>query len=567
MKEALATANPREQLRGLKRVDFFRKAWEIASQEVLDTPEYEGHMLIFGNEAIARRAILLHQFSDVTDPREYEALVGLGSKKQEIWRNITLDAIRQGDDLGFSPTELAVVESGLRIAGITDKVYMQWRSALIDSDLGKKFKEMGPEEAAKFLDENGINNRYTIPVLGKDGSWTQRPYAQAFPFEYSRIDEELRFLLARLINIQPDSETPALIKYFRAYREAMRNKNPQTLREKWKAVDSAWMDVKGPLQPVHAIERYMEPSLTRIDPEFKIILVEESRKKIDEKVEENRKAMMKKGDESFEELSTYQASRAMLEKAQVFVGSAIVMSGANIDFKIAGETGPDADVAFEKGCKIYIITETMIEREQVMRRLMEEVFGKEFSDLNFVDGDLEIFAGEYVAGHEIAHNFFYTKDTEEKLGQSTFTLLDETKADLAVLSVLRKNWLDRKVSETQMQRIVTCIMASAFRDLSYRGNEAHKPYYNCAVTEFNLLIDTGVLSLRRGKWAVNLDNLDLFLTQADEAFTDLAQIYQNYDRRKAERFIAEHTEENESILNLVAQVKQTQGAEFQPRLF
>lgn len=558
MTEVLAPTDPREQLKGLKRGTFFQQAWIIASDLILQDPWYENHLKRFGKdrEQTAKDAIIRHQFSAVKDPSEYDSLLEIGSRKQNIWRNIALDAFKRGEDLGFTPAEEAVVISGLRIAEITDRVYFAWRESLVNSELGQKFKEMGPEKAAEFLVKKRVNNRYTIPLPGRRGDLSQKAYTDVFLFEYLEIDQELRLLLARLRSLPQHDETIAFIEYFEAYKDAMEEQDPKALRDKWEKVDYAWMEIRGSLQPVHAMEGYMEPSLTRVDPEFRLVVADDTRKAVSGKVTENQQAIIDYSDRNFGQLKTYKASETMLEKSMVVVGTTIAMSGANLDFKIAGQTGPEsAEVSLEKGSKIFLDTDTMVERERVMRRIMEGVLGKEFTDDNFVDKDLEIFAGEYVAGHEVAHSLFYTKETKKKMGDTIYALLDETKADIAVLSVLGDNWKKGKVSDDNVQKIMTCIVASGLRDLLYRESPAHKPYYVCAVTEFNLLIESGVLKISDGKWSVDFSNLGKFFSSVEASFKTLATIYEQYDYKEAERFIGKYSGESEHVLSLVSKVK------------
>lgn len=518
MKEAKNTALPIETkaLVGLKRADFFAKSYALVEQAVGDD---------FGNE----------------------------KARQDLWRLVALDAIDRGDDLGFTPEELTILKSGLRIALVMDNVYSRYKTEMVESELGKRLKNLSRSDALQWLEDRGLTNPYTV-YEEKEGEAKQIPYALAFKEEYVELDSEVTKLIENLVAL-PSSSQP-FIPYFQAYRRALMETDIDRLEERWREVDMLWMDVKGPFQPVHAMESYSDPTRTRIDPEFRIVIDDDRAKVVNEQAKSTQEALIQNLSVVFGGYYSFLSSRPAIENSMPLAGTVIVMCGLNLDFRSAGQNVPNrTNVKVEKGVKIFMDLKTFEIRSKEAREALVAVFGEEFAALYYQDPDYRIAAGVLTAGHEFNHNSFVTPETDSLLKNKN--LVEETKADLGPFVSLRLQLQRGEIDLPEAQRIVAITLAKCLRIFRIKNRPGQKPYYTASVVEFKLLKEAGVIEKVDSHWAYDLsfEKITKFFELAQEALKSLANAYSLNNQEDIERFLHEYSTETPEILELVNKLK------------
>jgi len=549
------------RLREFARADVFLEASDLVDQHIVNHPSFLKHLEVFGKdrEEAARDAIIGYQFGPVAEnPAEFNSLLGVMNLKQHMWRSVALECLAAGQHLGFRPWELVVVRYGLQIAGVIDSIYTLWRAALIDSPLGERLKQMGADEAARWLENKDCANPYTIVKENASGGLEQIPYALAFPEEYAALGQLLTELLRELRPMQTDApEAPAFVKYFNCYRQAIAETNLDRTEEAWAAVDTAWMKIRGDLQPVHAMESYMEPTRLRIDPEFRIVIADERAQQINLRARLSQERIITAMSEQFASYSTFQASRVPLMESLVHAGTTIVMSGCNANFRLAGQNVPNrVEVKLKHGTKIILDLKSTEIRTREMRQLMNHVFGHAFTAENYVDDGYLISAGVLVGGHEVCHNLFMTPETEARLGKALRSLVEETKADFGGVIVLLRQVDRGEIEWQELTRTLTCLLAAELRDLKSHEEESHRPYYIKCIAYFNMMLRSGLLKFMQGSWEVDFSHSVVlsFFAELTESFRRIAEAYEHYDRVAIERWLDEYFQVGSEIRALLALV-------------
>lgn len=524
-----ATATEWEELKGLKRADFFLRAAEFAEQKVAS-----------GN---FDRRFIPPAIPGTISPIDREKV------RQNMWRTIALDAIEKGEDLGFTPEELAILKFGLTIAPIIDRIYSRYKKEMVHSELGEKLADMPSKEAFEWLESHGITNSYAI-YKEENGETKQVPYALAFQDEYQELDSELEKLLQNLASL-PENSQP-FIPYFEAYRRALMETDLDKLEERWRLVDIFWMDIKGPFQPIHAMESYVDPTRTRIDPEFRIVIADNKSKNINDQAKLTQQRLIRDLSEVFSGYASFASSKSAIENSLPLAGTTIVMSGINLDFRPAGQNVPNrSDVKAEKGVKIFMDLKTFDIRSKEIRELLTELFGETFAQTFYQDPGFTVIAGVLTAGHEFNHNSFVTPDTDKSLKNRN--QVEETKADLGPFITLRKQLEKREISYSEAQKIVAIVIGKGLRIFRIKDKPGQRPYYISSIVEFNLLKEAGVIKKVDSNWTYNFspETINKFFELAEGALIYLGNAYDTCSQERVDGFLSQYFVESAEILELV----------------
>lgn len=555
-------ASDKQSLMGLERADFFTQTFAIADTIITQRAPYFNHLQRFGydRQPVAHQALVTSDFSGADDSNgEFASLLKLSSQRQDIARGIALAHLTGGADLGFNPTERVVVEEGLRIASVMDQVFFGWKRLMVTSKLGKEMAQMGAEEASQWLTNNGLDNPYTVLSRQKGSDRiSQTPYAAAFPKQYQALDEIVGRLIARLQNQHPDRETVAFEKYFQAFKDASAEINPDQLEKRWREVDWTWMDIQGPLQPVHAMESYAEPARLRVDPEFRVVVEDPNAQALNDQARRTQQQLIEDYLDGFSGYQTLEGSIPAMRSSMVRAISTLIMSGSNLNFRAAGQNVPNrADVRVEKGAKIFLDPVSMEFRFAQMKKLVGHVFGEDFARREFVDPGALVDGGIEIAGHEVSHSAFVTPETDGKIGSTLVSLIEEAKADFGGIAFIPEQVQRGEITPEQVKTMIALRLGHGLRYFLYRGNDQLEPYYNIAVMDFNLLISSGVVFKSDGKWSVDLSNdrIANYFGQVKTLFREFADTYENQDPEKAQNILTNYKKETPEVLELVDSVK------------
>lgn len=548
-----------DSITGLKRDQFFKASADIAGDLIVREGAFLMHVGTFGSDRlqVAKDAVLRHEYNSVTPATdEYTSLLKLSHTKQEIWRAIALDALSH-DDLGFNPMEKVVVRGGLRIASVFDNISLRWRQAMVNSQLGQTLQGMGADNAAAWLKDRNVANPYTV-VYQKGDEVYQVPYANAFKREYRQLNSILTKLRGELGGLPQSDRVAAMAKYFEVYQRASMQTGLQQLEGDWREVDTTWMDVHGPLQPIHAMESYAEPARLRVDPEFRIVIADEESRDLNDKAYSTQQRLIRDYDEVYGDYPTLRSSLRPMQNSTVLAGTTIVISGARLDFRPAGQNAPNrGDVRAEKGVKIFMDAECMKISMAQKRKVMEAIFENDITDREFVDPNFMIAGGILVAGHEVSHNAFVTPETENKIGKTLQSIIDETKAEFGILSLLPKQQERGEISSADMRKVAVQMVAKSLVLLLDRDIPTFRPYYNIALTSLGMLIEAGFLRKDGDQWRISDDPSPVtsFFDLVTKAFGALANVYDGYDPKGAQNFASKYFVETPQIMELQALAK------------
>jgi hypothetical protein len=544
----------------LARDSYFKQGEQRSGVLILKHPVYKQHVAIFGQdrETVARGAVLDHEFSPASEESgEYDSLLRVGNLKQIIWRGISGRALRSGVDLGLAPYEKVLVQGGLEVAPLTDRIYFGWREHMVKSDLAKWFREIGHEEAADWLAKKDATNPYSVVVADGD-LIRQVPYADAFPKEYRALNRALSKLARNLNEFGDLPETKALVTYFESYRKASMETDLGILEERWKQVDMDWMDVQTPIQPIHAMETINDPAKLRVDPEFRLVMPDENAAVLTSKGQVSLQRLHRDISERFSGYETYRASQGAIANSSVMATTTLVLSGRNLDTRATGQIVPNrTEVKIAKGVKIFLDPASMEVRSAGIKKLLDVVFGAGFAEKEYVDPDFIISGSMGTVGHEAFHPAFVTPETEERLGKASYSLMEETKADLGGIAMLPEQVRRGELTTQELRWMLTYITSKGLRYLRFSGNPSLRPYYNIALTEINMLLGSGVLQHTGDGWEMNYSEraVDGFFLRANKALTEFADVYESYDKTGAQSLAGKYFRETPEILDLVTLIK------------
>ena len=131
----------------------------------------------------------------------------------------------------------------------------------INEELKRIYKDS--ELVAKMLREKNLFDlpqcdRSYSALVRVDGGYENRAYAEVFKDEVLEVVESIDELLCKLEVFNDDiyNQKDEWLRYFRAIKEALNQKDVTKLLGCWQEVDEAWMQIKTPIQVGHPLEYY-----------------------------------------------------------------------------------------------------------------------------------------------------------------------------------------------------------------------------------------------------------------------------------------------------------------------
>ncbi|MDA3836332.1 MAG: invasion protein CiaB [Nanoarchaeota archaeon] len=390
-------------------------------------------------------------------------------------------------------------------------------------DLNKEvIKKTGSaEKAMEYLRTNelldkghyGIEADRSYSVLEKEGEgYITKAYIEAFP-EVKNIINELKKFKSKLTELEDFifGQRHEYLDYLEALIIAFSETEKDQLVSKWADVDTAWMQIKGPIQIVHPLEYYDDVLRKAVAPEWDIRIV-------DFHLPENiRQASVKKMYEQFFDKfdkekypKAYKESMDNLNKVQLFLSKPVMMYGGRLTTSISAQVVPnDLEVSKVEGKKIFAFADMILKmgRNKPFTKLGTILYDKEYIDerRRFLFNETDMWHKVYdleTIGHEYGHTLWLDATTEIEMNKSgEFKNIEEFKATMGgIISFFYNEDEDKNLREEFVDEI-----ASRAAGLSvWRDEDDGRPYYCEGLIHLVGLFETGVLEFNGEKIKVKV---------------------------------------------------------------
>lgn len=486
---------------------------------------------------------------------EYENLLTVVQTKERISRELIRRVVNGENNLGLSNTEKLVLLAGCDIADSFDTLYFDWRQDLLLSPLARKVSNFERSEAINFLISNGAeiknsgNYQYVVFRENANGEIETFSYADAYPEPILEIGNRIDILIDDLSKQTPTDEKEvgeieSLIIYFSSLKKALSSSDPTEHEKLYRELDEAWMLVHGRMQPVHMMEAYVDPLGLRVEPEFSISFRDDRYEEVNSYTEQTKSELIKKLKKDFSRKKSLKPSILPMESSLAGVFS-FMSSGRRLDFRPAGQNIPNREaVRLKNGVKIFLDMKTFNQRWVAQKELLEKIFGKEFiaKELTNDDKIINIAAGVFVSGHEVAHNAFVREGTRANIGPLTYKLIEEHKADMAIQSSF-----EEFLSQEDQVAFIQYIIGSSLKRLSEIKDTSKKPYQNSAICNLNVMSEIGLITyFDREHITFNISpyKIEDFIEKMNLIFKELVSVYENQSAELADEFMWMYYEPN-----------------------
>ncbi|MBN1258560.1 hypothetical protein JXA05_02280 [Candidatus Peregrinibacteria bacterium] len=522
-----------KELETLERSRFFEKVREFANG-CIRIPEFQKAAGIgenFGESFL--EMVTSNDFSeaDKNDPI-YAKLLDLARIKNEMVRDIALDYLKhRGDGLGLKPHETVILEYLLQLIPVMDRMYMRWRKELYPAALAKKLTDLldsETESAFDHLQAQGLSDPYAI-VQEAEGKPIAVPYGVAFAEETAEADTLLAGLVMALNGLKEKTENQAdiaeietYIFYFAALQTAFKCEESKKEGDDWlsvklwKEVDKAWLKTQGRLQLVHSIEAGyggIDPTETKVIPEFKILLVDESAGG------EALEILKKMREENMEVLAPLlpEQVKGRLEVIRLsLVGPfSIVLAGGNsLDNLGIAQMGPNYGDIASMGVKSFLDAASFAETDASRAASIEGVLGIEAAQTYFPyeTKHEDLLLAELIASHEISHAVLGDLGT-----------LDEVHATWMGLVALFER---EKTGKVEAATVNVILKEHIKYSIKYLSDASHDDrYYIEGAINTKLMLQSGLLARADGKFSLDEKNWGPFKKLIGEHWAEMVRLH------------------------------------------
>lgn len=492
---------------------------------------------------------------------EYNKLLGVAFIKSGIERQLVRAAIKEKkDSLDITDAERVVLTHSMDLGDQFDRFYWQWRKNVVTSDLGKtlaRLSSQDPEVARTYLVEHGAQipeGKYLSMTLNQspEGNIETVPYVLAFAEPIEAINEIMENLVEDLENVGvkngssvEEADRMAYIQYFKGFKKALVNSDPQQQEELSRDLDRAWMNLKGSLLPIHPIETYLDPLGIRIDPNYGIAAKDSSQQSLNERVENSIVTeisyLKRRYERDYGDNSAFHSSISAMQNSDAGIFT-ILGAGNRIDTGFAAQIGSNRmGVRYEHGSKIIFNLEEMKSLKGVYEGVLTKVFGEEYVNSNFADVDSMItyLVSVHVPSHEVSHSFLITEETERVFDPVLFHQLDEHRSDAAGISSAQEH-----PDRIDPLLTVKTLLAYSLHQMKRRDDIKARPYYNIALSYLKTMYDAGIISLDNTSIHFSSDSEKNahFFQKTEEALDGIVAVFDTLDLERARAFFSKSYE-------------------------
>ncbi len=539
-------------------IEFFRKLDPFVNELLSQHSAFKLWYDVLGPEKreIIRSAVIDQDFSRIKDDSEdYQTALHLLIFKNKLRHSIIkkyLDTTFEHIDL--KPFEVSLLRHYCDLAETTDRIFLQWRTNLFHTELGRLIKTLEEHEdgkGAKYVKELGLNNQYSV-YREEDGRWKQFALAAAFPEEYREQDITLGKAIEDLNKWKTDSEVPAILNYLQAMKDAFACVELEKLDALWEAVDVAWLQIRGRLQPVHAMEfNYIDPARIRVMPENRLMLADLEYDHVNQDAKQTQESLINDLKKMFQTKQSWPDSEKAMRQSHIGVYIPCVSSGANLAFKFVGQSAPCREhIRIKYGSKISLNMQSCKDRFAKEMKYTAAVFGQDIIDTVFSAISAEENISLRIAGHEVAHASFVNENTTSRIGFGIVPLLEEAKATWGEYATIHERVNRGELPSAAITKLVLLLVSSNMRYLTIKHETTLQPYYNGALMELSMMFEAGLIRKQNEKFILDLSKIDEFYRIIKGCYNTMVEIYDSYNTELAKKLLAERAKETPLIMEL-----------------
>lgn len=399
----------------------------------------------------------------------------------------------------------------------------------------------------KWEDGNIWDRSYSILRRSGDG-YISLAYKDALPDETDTIIIALRNLRLSLEWYEDDVfwQKENYLTYIDALITAFEETDTDRLIGKWSLVDTAWMQIRGPIQIVHPFEYYEDKYRKAVAAEWDVRL-------------ENRPLLESKASwlshKMFHELAwelwirpedeIYRFSLQWLWRCQIYIGNPLFYFGSQLNWLPSAQVIPnDAGVSRTYGKKIYAFPEHILKRAQSKPEMqhkammVSERLRQKKKDIIFGNPDMyyKLYDIETI-WHELWHTLWLEGDTEVQMNQTgNFKNIEEWKATTGWLVSFFLHG-DRDMDET----VIVDLVSRSITLIEWMKEPDTWPYYCEWLIHLKVLFDAGILYIDTdGRADINYNDATLERAKAlyKEHYIKLIKTYR--EKRDANEFLSQY---------------------------
>jgi len=350
---------------------------------------------------------------------------------------------------------------------------------------------------------------------------------------------------------QPNKDQSTYIEYLSLYRGALAETDRNKLDSHWLQVDRVWMDLKTKIQIVHDIEYgYGDPLRTKVIPDFSLRFVDDDYAAANQQIEGIKKVMV----QYFGNRNTNLSKKGLfaLENSFAAIYYLPFQSGMSLHFRFSGQSIPNSsEVRDEKGVKIYFDPVSTAARHEQVKKLLGKVFADHTvgDSLNAVEELVY-----HVAAHEFGHAIYGLDHVKEVIKTDTKSLLEEPRAELTTLTVMKLLYDNKQFSLAEVQKQLLGFALGGLRRFSMFENSSTRPYTISAIDTYRSYEKTGFFTLVNEKIHVHPEHTVENLTHFTRLFEQVLDAEDALDGKRIEQLLADMQSESRLTKWLVQQL-------------
>jgi len=486
---------------------------------------------------------------------EREYLVRSVALSKKTGRAILREVIQGDNSLDFSRVEQTVFFHGLAIADHMDGFRADWMEQVAKNPLVDEFlsKHKGDLKGAKedLINQSNIpqalkeqvkelNYLYLVFQRDKAGEIKAVPYRTAFTEHYDKIVSSYQKMQQEIMNQPQTTETAKLAEYLGKITLALNYSlnNPVEQNRLFEEAEIAWVnamnsDTKIFLQ--HPMEEgYFGKLGVEVEPEFVLGIENAEEQELNLRALQTQERMGASLEQLFPEgtpgrQSFLETKKAMEQsRLRVYVE---ISGGTHIEFQPLAACLPNREESREAGVNVNVNMETYDQRAEHTKELVKKLFGEKSGEFQEYSDNADRYrsmdVGVFTTGHEIGHVAFIRKDTQARLNQKQFALIEENKADLISIATAPDN-LDH--NQEDMIRFVKAIAFRSLRNLERVNSQELQPYINGSSMYLSMMDSMGILTQSAdGKLHldVTVEKAQQFIAACQEKLLKVANLYEN----------------------------------------
>lgn len=585
-----------EMREDLKQVTSLRSLVHMAEEKALQGFSHVAHDELPGLNPMSEKVMKVLKNGDYEDAQltleDYGQLHRAKSLYHKIIRDVLGDIIQDPKSkVEMNEEQRIGLKHGLKIQNEVDDIDILWHAELVLGPNALEIKEKMKDNA--FRDTViGPYKEFIYGIVRKNqekGDYEYLTYAQAYPEQISRIAGHIDAMTVELTPLaeKGNKEAQSLIKTHQLYKEHMlmegnvKDGIAQQQEAKAREFHTSWtVDAdqrKMSIDYLPPMEAYSAGNFVEWQHDLLVKVPEFAQMNADAADTKNFMISRLKNDRAFKKLTTLQNSIEILEATDSTVYLRLP-SGTSLRFRSAASNVPNepgvrlghdrlpgkdtlnipdmtdqriVSISLANGSKINFDYETMEERDEIGKPLLDSVFGEERAVKIFGDTKrfIPLLISRFVAGHEDAHNILERTDTLEVMGIQLHMDLDEAKSDLASLyTCFTPDFL--KLHERQ--DLAKALFAEELRGLSrWNERQTDRTHLNGNIMLIQLMMDTNILDFKDNEWTFDVSSekkLKRLSQKAKIKLLELAQVYEATDpsiaKKKGEAYKKKYFETN-----------------------